>query len=281
MIGMNGTTLKPNPKCLGLHFQVYKGGYDSRLCQMQLKDQAYDENRRICDVFASKDGYEQSALVFTTSVLLYQVSRTYLDCTDVKQRLSCKSGVYQIKPCSSCDAFFAYCDMDTDGKAWTVFQRRKDGSVDFNENWQNYACGFGNLSGEFWLGNKRIYEIMSSATYEFRIDMIDRDNGRAYYATYESIKIGNEAENYRLKLGGYINATSTAVEALDDAQNMEFYTNDRDTANCGAYFKSGWWFSACFRSNLNGEYGSQYIIWDATKSNRLLKFSEMKIRRIG
>jgi len=48
---------------------------------------------------------------------------------------------------------------------WTVIQRRLDGSVDFYRNWTDYRRGFGDLEGEFWLGNEHIHQLTNQGEY--------------------------------------------------------------------------------------------------------------------
>ena len=66
-----------------------------------------------------------------------------------------------------------YCDMHTDGGGWTVFQRRKDGSLNFYRNWVDYEKGFGSLDRNFWLGLKNINRLTISDDNTLRVDLMD------------------------------------------------------------------------------------------------------------
>jgi len=191
------------------------------------------------------------------------------------------SGVYTIQPDSQ-PAFQAYCNMNTDGGGWTVLQRRRDGSVNFYLYWSDYQQGFGNLSGDFWLGLEKIHRLTSTAT-QLRVDMQDFQlNSR--YAKYTSFSVGDSVSKYTLSVSGY---SGTAGDSLAYHNGQQFSTRDRDNDitgnNCAQRWGGAWWFKSCYKSHLNGHYQSssgvfQYGV-DWSTFTRYLKFSEMKVRR--
>ena len=212
----------------------------------------------------------------------------YSDCKNASARGQTTSGVYTIQPDNQ-PAFQVYCDMETDGGGWTVFQRRMDGSVDFYRYWTDYQQGFGNLSGEFWLGLDKIHRLTSTPT-ELRVDLRDFE-GNSAYAKYTSFSVGSSSSKYILSVlsSGY---SGTAGDSLVWHNRMKFSTRDQDNdaasgASCAQVYKGGWWYSACHHSNLNGLYHggphSSYadgVNWYTWKGhNYSLKFTEMKLRQ--
>ena len=145
--------------------------------------------------------------------------------------------------------------METDGGGWTVFQRRQDGSVDFYRNWTDYENGFGNLTGEFWLGLGKINCLTKEQSNTLRVDLGDFD-GNTSYAQYPTFSVGDSITEYNLTVGGY---SGTAGDSLAWRHNgIKFSTrddnNDNSVVNCAQYYNGGWWFNNCFDSHLNGPY---------------------------
>eukprot|EP00058_Branchiostoma_floridae_P023917 XP_002609407.1 hypothetical protein BRAFLDRAFT_86509 [Branchiostoma floridae] len=134
------------------------------------------------------------------------------DCSDVLKEGHQDSGIYVIYPHENDGgrSIGVFCDMDTDGGGWTVFQRRRDGSEDFYRGWSDYKAGFGKLDEEFWLGNDKLHQLTSQAQYELRVDLEDFE-GNSAYAQYQVFTVGSKADQYRLNVGGY---SGTAVMML-------------------------------------------------------------------
>ena len=83
-----------------------------------------------------------------------------------------------------------------------MFQKRLDGSVDFYRYWNDYKQGFGNLSGEFWLGLDKIHRLTSDNNSMLRVDLEDFE-GNTAYAEYSKFGVMSENDKYKLYLGSY------------------------------------------------------------------------------
>ncbi|KAL5011703.1 hypothetical protein ScPMuIL_010254, partial [Solemya velum] len=193
------------------------------------------------------------------------------------------NGVYKIKPKGVEEPFSVYCDMQTEGEGWTVFQRRQNGSVDFDRDWESYETGFGDLMGEFWLGNNFIHSITNQGLYELMVNMSDFE-GSSAYAHYNFFDIGDATSKYKLTVSRY---SGNAGDSLPRHNNTQFSTHDRDhdtwSSNCAAALKGAWWYTECYSSYLNGKYNSSYagrVNWPTWRRSYSLKSTTMSVRRL-
>ncbi|XP_026207713.1 microfibril-associated glycoprotein 4-like [Anabas testudineus] len=206
--------------------------------------------------------------------LLTSCSELYrpVDCSDIRQRdNSSPSGVYTIYPLGERSAVQVYCDMDSSGGGWTVFQRRMDGTVNFYRPWDYYKFGFGDPAGEYWLGLDKIYYLTNQRKYELLVDMQDFD-GKKVFARYSSFSI-------RDSLSGH------------SGQKFSTFDKDQDSAqvNCARLHLGAFWYISCFATNPNGVYrwgadGTLYAVgveWYQWKGHDYsLKSISMKIRPV-
>ena len=206
-------------------------------------------------------------------------------CADIYKSGERKDGIYIINPFDGLGSFRVWCDMQTDGGGWTVFQKREDSNLNFYRGWQDYKVGFGNFNGNFWLGLDKIHRLVKSRQNVLRVDLTDW-NGDTSYAKYGTFSVASESDGYRLNIGSY---SGNAGDSLNTYHNgMKFTTKDRDNdqldgQNCAVTYQGAWWYKYCHYSNLNGLYltstSPKGINWYHWKHDRRsMKKTEMKMR---
>ena len=184
------------------------------------------------------------------------------DCSDLP--MGSPSGVYNLSlgRASSQPPVPAYCDMDTDGGNWTVFQRRdgllgipKNQRQSFKQKWNAYKHGFGSLTGEFWWGLEYLHILTQEKErqYELRIYLTSAEGiinpaGLVRYAVYRNFWISSEDTGYALnydyyKQLGYHNASTQLGDGFRYYHRyMKFSTSDRDNSGEHCASRGGWWY---------------------------------------
>ncbi|XP_018532843.1 angiopoietin-related protein 3 [Lates calcarifer] len=174
------------------------------------------------------------------------------DCSELFSRGERISGIYAIRPNGS-EPFMAFCDMKKDYGV-TVIQRRRDGSVNFDQTWEKYENGFGDFQGEFWLGLRKIHSLATQGNSVLHIQLEDWKQGRRLIE-YRFYLDGSES-NYTIHL---THLSGDLPDLMSNHTGMMFSTKDRDNDNhqefnCANNYTGGWWFNACGDTNLNGKY---------------------------
>jgi len=185
-----------------------------------------------------------------------------------------RSGVKKIKHSKQSSKISEfYCDLDGE-KGWTVIHRRTTGSQNFNQNWQTFKDGFGDLNNEFWIGNDNLHLLTDDQDQMLRIDVVDNSNNNKYWATYNYFYVGDESKKYSLVYDGY---SGNAGDGMRLYNFQYFSTNDRDYdrsgSHCSGSYQSGWWYEHCNNYHIHTPYTSGNYRWN----NYKVKSSIMKI----
>ena len=185
-----------------------------------------------------------------------------------------------IEPAHQSEFDFPYlCDSVTDGGGWIVIQRRTNGNTNFYRGWEDYKNGFGEMDGDFWLGNEKISTITRTGRWELKVTI--KNGAGAGEANYRVFSVDPESSGYTLIVGGYVGNTGDSLSTLNgQAFSSPDHDNDsNDSGSCAAQSKSGFWFNSCGQANLNGPWGDgngmRWKTFDGT-----LNFTEMKIRQV-
>ncbi|XP_039991800.1 microfibril-associated glycoprotein 4-like [Xiphias gladius] len=214
-----------------------------------------------------------------------------LDCSDIyNQDNGRPSGVYTIYPIGATSAVQVYCDMNSEGGRWTVFQRRMDGSLNFYRPWDQYRTGFGNAAGEYWLGLENVFHLTLRKKYELLVDMEDFSGNKAF-ARYSLFSIDPESYGYKLHVSGFTDGGAGDSLTYFNGQMFTTFDKDQDSSNdnCARKYLGAFWYNNCHTANPNGVYrwGAYSVVnyvgveWQAWKGGDYsLKAFSMKIRPV-
>ncbi|XP_031681832.1 microfibril-associated glycoprotein 4-like, partial [Oncorhynchus kisutch] len=90
--------------------------------------------------------------------------------------------------------------------------------------WDQYRSGFGQSSGEYWLGLENTHLLTQRKQYELRVDLGDFEGAKAH-VQYSSFSVDSEHEGYKLHLSGF--KDGGAGKSMDEHNGQKFSIFDK------------------------------------------------------
>ncbi|XP_062622359.1 angiopoietin-1-like [Saccostrea cucullata] len=143
----------------------------------------------------------------------------------------------------------------------TYLQIRKYGNVNFNRSFVEYENGFGDASGDYWLGNKYAYILTTLRGFNAGLTLMKSGNTVKVY--YYSFVILDSAASYAVQY------SSSSSASYPDFKGNAFQTYDTISA-CAVSLGCGWWFgSTCSSGSLNGPYPVAYGVYSGATTTMI------------
>ena len=133
-----------------------------------------------------------------------------------------------------------------------------------NRSWAEYKVGFGERSGNYWLGNDLLSQLTANYGYKLRFDLQSIAYGYWYVAEYSRFRVLPESYSYTLQAGGF--SGNASYDALGDSSGAMFSTFDRDNDldsyyNYAARYGGGFWFGYYIRCMMNAAFSAGNFQW--------------------
>jgi len=144
--------------------------------------------------------------------------------------------------------------------------QQNDGYGSMNRSWAEFKVGFGDASGNYWLGNDLLSQLTANYRYKLRFDLQQNGTGNWYYAEYSRFRVLPEADKYQLKVGGFSGNSGDGDSLPFYHYGRAFSTFDRDNdvsfyGNCAASLGGGYWYRDCGAFLANGARSTRYFYW--------------------
>ena len=161
--------------------------------------------------------------------------------------------------------------------------QQNDGSGSMNRSRAEYKVGFGERSGNYWLGNDLLSQLTANFRYKLRFDLQQYGTGTWYYAEYSRFRVLPEPY-YALKVGGFSgNVSDDAFGRYSNGERFSTFDFDNDrwwtSGNCAAALGGGFWYGVyCAWCPVNGARSAVGFHWSNLEGVNSLQLSRMWLK---